>query len=267
MKSNDGERRENAKELDLRETRLRALQTLQRLRIAWLIASILCVGFLGWAMFIGIWTSYKGPFSVIGTVAAMVSTVAAAYFLLQSQPDVDEKKYDLVQLQSDRLRLAAEAASDTRASLRVYRIGALDDIDQYRAKAKVSRRYSNLLQWAIIVGSVAATSLTSITAGAAAASAEWVRWVAAGVSAVVSVAAGVTGFFKFRERGFNQQQTADAMEKHQKALELGIREYAGKTEEEALRVFAQAVEELKDEQRKRELQLEQSSDQKEPRQS
>ncbi|MEW2327335.1 DUF4231 domain-containing protein [Micromonospora chersina] len=267
VNSNDSERRQNASDLDKAETELRGLKTTQRLRLVWLLASLACVGFLGWAMFVGIWTSYRGPFSILGTLAAMVSTVAAAHFLLRHQPVIASKEYSLVELQSERVQLAAEAAADTRATLRVYRIAALDDIETYRTRAKTNRRYSNILQWAIILGSVTATSLTSITAGAAASTAEWIRWVAAAVSAMVSVAAGVTGFFKFRERGFNQQQTADNIEKHQKALELGIREYAGRSEEEALRLFAQNVEELKDEQRKRELQLEQSSDQREHRQS
>jgi hypothetical protein len=74
----------------------------------------------------------------------------------------------------------------------------------------------------------------------------------------VSISAGFTGYFKYRERSFNQQQTADAIAREAKAVELGIGDYAV-PEEEALKMFAQKVEDLKEEQRKKELQLEQTS--------
>ncbi|GAA3148340.1 hypothetical protein GCM10020001_084650 [Nonomuraea salmonea] len=72
-------------------------------------------------------------------------------------------------------------------------------------------------------------------------------------------------FFKFRERSFGQQQTADAIKKHYKAAELRIGEYEGEDEETALTLFARNVEILKDEQRKRELQLEESTESHETR--
>ncbi len=144
-------------------------------------------------------------------------------------------------------------------ALREYRTSLLDEIDHFTQKANASRRYSNILQWTIMVGSVLAAALT--TAGAASGSAQGARVIAAITSGVVSVAASAAGFFKYRERGFNEQMTADAIEKHRQAARLSLGEYAGgKNEEERLRLLATNVEIIKDEQRKRELQLEQKSE-------
>jgi hypothetical protein len=89
-------------------------------------------------------------------------------------------------------------------------------------------------------------------------------WVAAVISALVSISAAFTGYFKFRDRGFNQQQTADAIEKEFNSAELLIWDYRSLSADEALTLLAQRVEALKEEQRKRELQLEQSSREEQP---
>ncbi|MFC0864640.1 DUF4231 domain-containing protein [Sphaerimonospora cavernae] len=213
----------------------------------------------------GIWTNYRDIFSVVGTIAALVSTAAASIFLLKARPDIDEVRYKLHELQAQQRNLAAAQEADPLVALRIYRVSALDDIKDLEHRASRNRRTANLFQWAIIVGSVSATSLT----GAAATNPDtqdWFRWLAAAISAVVSISAGATGFFKFRERSFGQQQTADALKKHYKAVELRIGEYEGNDEEATLGRFAQNVEALKDEQRKRELQLEESTERRESRQ-
>jgi len=67
----------------------------------------------------------------------------------------------------------------------------------------------------------------------------------------------MTGYYKFRERSMNLQQAADDLEQEHKAVELGIRAYRAVAEEERLVHFAERAEAIKDEQRKREQQLEQ----------
>ncbi|MCT9931814.1 DUF4231 domain-containing protein [Planotetraspora sp. A-T 1434] len=254
--------RETATALDQGQTVLRGLKAVQRLRVIWLLASLGATGFLGWAMLVGIWANYRDTFSVIGTIAALVSTAVASIFLLKARPEIDEVRYKLHELQAQHRNLAASQEADSLVALRIYRVSALDDVHDLERRASRNRRTANLFQWAIIVGSVSATSLT----GAAATNPntqDWFRWLAAAISAVVSVSAGATGFFKFRERSFGQQQTADAIKKHYKAVELGIGEYEGDDENVALGRFAQNVEALKDEQRKRELQLEESTESRE----
>lgn len=95
-----------------------------------------------------------------------------------------------------------------------------------------------------------------------------IRWYATAITALVSISAGLTGYFKFRERGYNEQSTADDIERHYNAVQFRIGEYGAvdgvndQNSEEAemvrLRKFAENVEKIKEEQRKRELQLEQS---------
>lgn len=78
------------------------------------------------------------------------------------------------------------------------------------------------------------------------------------VSFTVGVSAGMTGYFKFRERSMNLQQAADDLEYEYKGVELGIRSYRKlPSEEDRLVEFAERAEHIKDEQRKREQQLEQ----------
>ncbi|WDT52556.1 hypothetical protein [Streptomyces sp. G7(2002)] len=65
------------------------------------------------------------------------------------------------------------------------------------------------------------------------------------------------GDARFAERGFNLQQTADPIEQHVTALDLAIAPYNLGDEKENLRLFAENVEALRVEQRKREQQLDQ----------
>lgn len=261
----EAERRDNAATLDKEQNRLRDLRIVQRLHFLWLASSLAVTIFLGWAMFVGIWENYRGIFSVIGTLSALASTALAARILLKHKPSIDKLRYDLYELHTKRLHLAAVEEVDPRTALRIYRLQALDDIRDLESRAARNKRSANWFQWIIIIGSVVATSLT----GAAAtdtSSQDWFRWVAAGISAVVSISAGATGFFKFRERSFGQQQTADTIKRHYKAVELRVGEYEGDDELEILRRFAGNIEAVKDEQRKRELQLEESSEAKGTRQ-
>jgi len=127
-------------------------------------------------------------------------------------------------------------------------------IARYREESNHYRRIANRLQIIIIVGSVLVTSATS------AAGFEFggiFKWIAPAISIVVAISAGLTGYFKFRERSFNLQQTADNIEQEFIAVELGIGYYRDKMPSEALQLFAERVELLKDEQKKRQQQLEQ----------
>lgn len=84
-----------------------------------------------------------------------------AWHILKVRPTIGQKEYDLSVLQTKRLHLAAAEEANPAIALRIYKVKALDDLEQYRRSARRSRRSANLLQWTIIVGSVTATSLTS----------------------------------------------------------------------------------------------------------
>lgn len=131
-------------------------------------------------------------------------------------------------------------------------------IARYRDESQYYRRLANYLQGMIIIGSVLVTSATS--AAGFGFFGDIFRWVAPFISIVVAISAGFIGYFKFRERSFNLQQTADNIEQEYNAAMLGIGYYKGKQPDEALELFAERVEFLIEEQKKRQQQLEQPPD-------
>ncbi|MGV4922945.1 hypothetical protein K2224_05170 [Streptomyces sp. BHT-5-2] len=91
------------------------------------------------------------------------------------------------------------------------------------------------------------------------------------LSALAGISAGATGSFKFRERGYHLRSTADDIEEHSDASQFMLDDYAGPdpsrplSEQDRPRTFARFAERLKEEQRKRELRLEQQSSAREER--
>src|SRR6266480_3181839 len=129
-----------------------------------------------------------------------------------------------------------------------------ETIKNFRSESKSYRREANVFQILIIAGSVLTTSVSSAVGFGLN---DILRWIAPAISIVVTISAGLTAYFKFRERSFNLQQTADAIEREYVAVGLGIGYYKDKKAQKALQLFAERVELLKDEQKKRQQQLEQ----------
>ena len=123
-----------------------------------------------------------------------------------------------------------------------------------RVSSKRYRRVHNWFQAIIIIGSLGTTTLAGLESYYPA-----LRWGTIGLSFSVGISAGFTGYFKFRERSFYLQQTADSIEQEFSSVQLRIGPYSGASDDEVLRIFAERVENLKDEQRKREQQLDQPS--------
>lgn len=66
------------------------------------------------------------------------------------------------------------------------------------------------------------------------------------------------GYFKYKERSFYLQQTADAIETEWEAVEVGVGRYKDASDEPArLALFVDEVHRLKSEQKKRQQSLEQ----------
>ncbi|WP_202870656.1 SLATT domain-containing protein [Kribbella sp. VKM Ac-2571] len=153
-----------------------------------------------------------------------------------------ERKAYLLSQQEPQLKLRQYAYHEEIAS----------DLETLRRGAVRYRRINNFLQAVIIVGSLAATSMTSL-----ALSEESLRWASVGTTFAVGLAAGFTGYFKFRERSFYLQQTADAIEYERNCFGIGIGRYKGKSQELALLDLVEEVERLRAEQRKREQNIDQ----------
>ncbi|WP_329117487.1 DUF4231 domain-containing protein [Streptomyces sp. NBC_01465] len=133
-----------------------------------------------------------------------------------------------------------------------YKDSLPKELDQLRTDAQHYRRLHNAFQSVIILGSLGTTTAASL-----AETPSYLKWVTVGLSFAVGASAGFTGYFKYRERSFYLQQTADAIEQHTAAFELGIPPYAGGDEMDNLSKLTKEVESLRVEQRKREQQLDQ----------
>lgn len=232
----------------LKEQRLK-----QRLRYFWLLSSLGIATALGAATVYGIWATNRTFLSYAGLLLWICSTAVAGWLVFKHRPVIAQRAHELAELENKHRMAAARFERNVKQSLRVYRAASYLDIESYRRQARQNRMIHNFFQAIIIVGSIGVTSLTS-----AGLDTPLFRWSSVILAGMVSISAGFTGYFKFRERGFNQQLTADAIEKEYNAVDLRVGDYDA-TEEEALKRYAVKVEALKEEQRKRELQLEQSS--------
>lgn len=133
-----------------------------------------------------------------------------------------------------------------------YRDDMPDVVSQYREEADRNRKVHNRLQSIVIIGSVATSAITT-----ASVSYSQARWSAVGVSAAVGLAAGFMGYFKYHERAFSAQQAADAIEREYEAVVLRVGKYITREDKEAYALFAEVVESIRDEQNKRQQQLDQ----------
>ncbi|MFJ4767425.1 DUF4231 domain-containing protein [Streptomyces diastaticus] len=121
-----------------------------------------------------------------------------------------------------------------------------------RDESRHYRRLHLLMQWLLFVSSAAISAVTA-----------WydppqpAKGVLICLGFIVTIVTAAAGYFKPRERAFNLQQTADSIEQHITALELGISPYNDLEDRVNMEGFAATVEGLRAEQRMREQQLDQ----------
>ncbi len=174
-----------------------------------------------------------------------------------------ELELNLALIREERRIDAADLNFGTEFRRNAYKEESDYDIEQFRRESRYYRRVHNIMQSVIIIGSLAASSAASLSGEFLA-----LRWVAVGASLAVGIAAGFTGYFKFRERSFYLQQTADAIEQETNAYELGIARYRSQsTDEERLSLYVEEVHRLRLEQQKREQNLDQPPEGKDDRSS
>ena len=171
-----------------------------------------------------------------------------------------ELELQLAQERDARKLIVANADVATKVRRVAYKEDAYADIDQLRLESKSYRRLNNTLQGAVIIGSLAATGASGIAANLPV-----MRWVVLGVTFVVGISSGFMGYFKYKERSFYLQQTADAIEQEWEAVEVGVGRYKRiESEEERLAEFVEEVHRLKSEQKKRQQNLEQPTEARNP---
>ncbi|RCW40187.1 uncharacterized protein DUF4231 [Halopolyspora algeriensis] len=142
-------------------------------------------------------------------------------------------------------------AGDLLAAQKRYRLFLPETVEQYRIEARRHRRAYNALQAVIIGGSIIASVIV-----AASVSFPNARWPAVGMSLLVAVTAAFAGYSRYRERGINLQQTADALEREYHSVELRVGKYRRFEDERAAYTeFAHEVEALREEHAKRQQQV------------
>ena len=130
-------------------------------------------------------------------------------------------------------------------------------IYQFQRQANFNRRLNYTIQVFIILFSLLVTGLTSGLSDLVGLS--HIPWIAALFSFFVSFLTAIAALFRFHDRGFNLQKTADDIQLEVTAADLRIFNYEGLSDEQVLIKLAANVERLRDEQRKRQQQLEQAS--------
>ncbi|WFR71711.1 DUF4231 domain-containing protein [Prescottella defluvii] len=147
----------------------------------------------------------------------------------------------------------ASADIPTRVRRITYKEDAYSDIDQLRIESNRYRQVNNFLQGILIIGSLAATAAAGIASEVPS-----LRWATLVITFTVGLSSGFMGYFKYKERSFYLQQTADAIEHEWEAFDIGVGRYKRITDEdERLAEFVEEVHRLKSEQKKRQQNLEQ----------
>jgi hypothetical protein len=159
----------------------------------------------------------------------------------------------LARLRDERKLLVASVDTPSKVRRVTYKEDAYADIETFRTDSRRYRNVNNMLQGVLIVGSLAATGVAGISGQV-----QELRWVTLGLTFAVGISSGFMGYFKYKERSFYLQQTADAIESEWEAIEIGVGRYKKcETEDEALADFVEEVHRLKSEQKKRQQNLEQ----------
>ncbi|WP_405365750.1 SLATT domain-containing protein [Kitasatospora sp. NBC_00039] len=212
-----------------------------------------------------VWLGRDIPGEVNGTFAGILAALLALFIALANlefngdlefwedrKTPVSDLKLDLELAEERRIleaRRLTPSTVDRRAS---YKERIPGEVVRLRKESRYYRRVHLFLQWVVFVGSAGVSAITA-----------WYdppqpgKGVLIVLGFTITVITAVVGYFKPRERAFNLQQTADSMEQHVIAIDLGISPY-GRDDEQNLEGFATTVEALRADQRMREQQLEQS---------
>ncbi|MFJ1651754.1 DUF4231 domain-containing protein [Streptomyces sp. NPDC088337] len=241
------------------ESKISEARFLKRFTLLWLIIGnpLIASAVVAGNLFID-WSAPGGGqagLNVAGTLAFLVSTGASIYWWYNLRTLVRVGEMEIRQREAEKraLQVTEAGTRPLTSAFHTYYESVPSIRDEYRRSAERYRSRHNVFQLTVIVGSI----LTSVSTTASSVEQGIWSWIAVGLSALVSISAGIIAYFKFRERSLNLQQTADSIDLEVQAYALGIRRYKHLPLEEASALFAEEVERIREEQRKKELQLEQ----------
>ncbi len=235
------------------------------INLAIIILAIAAIGIFGDISFIGGWvkfTIFIFGCTFIGLIIYFFLDYYSAgephgFRAIHRIKHLISLKEDIEELQV-RLRILDEFITSRRPPQEKYQEELSHVTIQYQHRANHNRRLYYLVQIIIISCSLIVSGLTSGLNNLIGLFGN--SWVTPVISLFVSFLAAMITLFRFRERGHNLQQTADAIEFESSCYKKGIYGYKNSPEKEAFTRFAEEVERLRNEQRKRQQQLEQSSE-------
>ncbi|WP_327069505.1 SLATT domain-containing protein [Kitasatospora sp. NBC_01302] len=134
----------------------------------------------------------------------------------------------------------------------LYRADIAGIIEGFQSGSDKYRRRHNRLQSIIIIASLGTTTVAALQDAV-----PGHQWLTVGLSLLVGGSTGFMGYYKFRERSFYMQQSADQVEAEHNAMILSVGDYAGLSQPEALARLVERVEQIRNEQRRRQQQLDQ----------
>ncbi|MEW9515020.1 SLATT domain-containing protein [Streptomyces bacillaris] len=228
------------------------------LRLGPLAVTPLVLAVVGWG---NLWPEEVPDLGTFNIVTIAVILVLVVVYLVGFRLRVKDEKNGVrsvsllrreLEIIHDQWILNASQARPTREHRNSYRERVPRVVERLRRDTRFYRRIHNCFQWGVFFASVATTATTAF----------WEtpqpgKTILIVLGSFLAFATAVTGYFKFRERAYNLQQTADQVEQHVTAFDLGITPYSDADAAVNLERFAENVEMLRVEQRKREQQLEQ----------
>lgn len=125
-----------------------------------------------------------------------------------------------------------------------------EELPKMRKKARSSRHLYNILQALIIIASAVASIMVNLS--------DLPRWYTSIATGIIFVASAFLAQYKFKDRSSTLQQTGNIMEAEYEAFSLEFDEYGTPDIVARHKLLAQRLKRLKEEQRNRELLLDQS---------
>ncbi|UOT04481.1 DUF4231 domain-containing protein [Rhodococcus opacus] len=186
----------------------------------------------------------------ISIILIALVVIYASAAIVDELPSIKSIESELGALKQDRRILEGSLKLTVLEAKASYLEEAERDVNRLNKGGSKNRIYHNVLQSIIIVGSLTATTLSGLSLGAIDAALP-----AAAISLIVGISAGFAGYFKFRERSYYLNSTADAIEHEVVEFEQGIGRYRNREPEEALKEFISETHRLRKEQKKQQQDL------------
>ncbi|MBB6121917.1 hypothetical protein [Nocardiopsis algeriensis] len=167
---------------------------------------------------------------------------------------VRQLEIELRRVRDEKKKKASTKETNVQERRKSYREDAAFYVEELRRESAFYRRVSNLVQAVVIVG--------SLVGSFAAASSFFVReysWFVAANSLAIGIASGFAGYWKYKERSFYAQQTADLVEHEIESFDLEVGRYESGEEDSKVLTFSKEIIRLRQDQKMREQNLDQPS--------